>query len=175
LEQKCVCFNLKSCLDMLRTAAVYEGWVRAAIISFKYEGERARAEHLAALAINLLPAFGQHVSLVPVPLHRKRERERGYNQSKLLADAIGRSGGIDVEQLLLRPVATPRQVGLSADERARNVADAFAVSTGIDLCDRRLILVDDVVTTGATLGACAETLKTAGAAWIGALTIAREQ
>jgi len=160
---------------MLRAAAAYQGWVRAAIISFKYEGERARSGHLGALATELLPAFGDNVSLVPVPLHPRRVRERGYNQAALLAEAIGRACGVRVERPILRAVATRRQVGLSANERAQNVIDAFLISPGSRLRDRRFVLVDDVVTTGATLGACARTLRSAGAAWVGALTIARER
>jgi ComF family protein len=171
---RCECHELDPHLDMVRSAAVYENWVRKAIIAFKYEGERARSSHLGDLAVRLVPEFGDAV-LIPVPLHPRRLRERGYNQSALLAHVIGDASGRSVDNALRRIVDTRHQVGLAADERASNVRGAFALTTEADMSGRRCVVVDDVLTTGATLGACAATLKTAGAIWVGALTIARER
>jgi ComF family protein len=175
VDAVCICRELHPALEMLRSAGWYDGWLRSAITSFKYEGERARAAHLAAMTMPLLLDFGLDVELVPVPLHRSRERRRGYNQAQLLAKALGGSTGRNVEPMLLRTVATRRQVGLSAEERATNVNGAFAASAGLDLSGRRFALIDDVFTTGATLGECAATLTAAGASWVGALTIARDR
>jgi ComF family protein len=166
---------LSPALDLVRSAAWYQGWLRTAIASFKYEGESARAAHLSALAVSLVPEFGLDIVLVPVPLHTSRERRRGYNQAERLAVGIGRSTEIAIEQILRRTVSPARQVGLTADQRALNVRGAFAVVAGTDVAGLRFVLIDDVFTTGATLGACATTLKSGGAAWVGALTIARER
>jgi ComF family protein len=111
---------------------------------------------------------------VPVPLHARRERRRGYNQARLLARVAGRSAGIPIEEVLIRTRSTDQQVGLDADARRRNVRGAFAVRDGADISGRRFVLVDDVLTTGSTLGNCAETLVSGGAVWVGAVTLARE-
>jgi ComF family protein len=171
----CRCNELSPDLDLVRSVAFYDGWVRSAISSFKYEGERARAEHLALLAIPLLADIPRPISLVPVPLHRSRQRRRGYNQAELLASVIGRAVGLEVDMVIQRAVATRQQVGLSADERATNVKGAFALATDVAIHGRRFVLVDDVMTTGSTLGACAESLKAGGAIWVGAVTIARDR
>lgn len=171
----CLCREIHPGLDMIRTAAWFEGWLRSAVTSFKYEGEKARAGHLAALAQHHMPAFGADVCLTAVPLHRSRERRRGYNQSALLASQLSQMSGVANERCLRRVVATRRQVGLSADERTINVRGAFALEPLATALGRRFVLVDDVFTTGSTLGECAETLKRAGAVWVGALTIARER
>lgn len=171
----CRCNELSSDLDLVRSVAFYDGWLRSAISSFKYEGERARAEHLGLLAIPLLAEFSPPITLVPVPLHRSRQRRRGYNQAELLAVVIGRAAGFQVDKVVQRAVATRQQVGLSADERATNVKGAFALATGAAIHGRRFVLIDDVMTTGSTLGACAESLKSGGASWVGAVTIARDR
>ncbi|MCC6793403.1 MAG: ComF family protein [Thermomicrobiales bacterium] len=149
--------------------------MREAIISFKYENERARRTHLAAHLIPLLDGAPEGASLVPVPLHPSRLRGRGYNQAELLARAIGTTTGWPVEPALLKARATRPQVGLSAAERATNVRDAFETSRQVDVSGRRFLLIDDVLTTGATLSACADALAAAGARWVGALTIARDR
>jgi ComF family protein len=174
-DAPCICAELSPALDLVRSAAWYHGWLRTAITSFKYEGESARAAHLANLADSLMPEFGADNVLVPVPLHPSRKRRRGYNQAERLAIEIGRSTGIAIEQVLRRTVPTTRQVGLTADQRGINVRGAFAVVAGTDVAGLRFVLIDDVFTTGATLGACAATLKSGGASWVGALTIARER
>ena len=144
-------------------------------MAFKYEGESARATHLANLIAPNLSAFPSDSLLVPVPLHPTRERRRGYNQATLLARELGKSSGLAVAPALLRAVETRQQVGLSAAERAVNVRGAFTRSIGNDLAGQACILIDDVTTTGATLGACAEVLKGAGAGFVGALTVARDR
>ncbi len=105
-------------------------------------------------------------------LHRLRRR--GYNQSAMLAEGAGQRLGLPVLPALHRVRATPRQVGLGAEERRRNVEDAFAVSLETDLVGKRLVLVDDVMTTGSTLEACAAALLSGGAREVRAVTLARE-
>jgi ComF family protein len=159
---------------MVRSAVWYEGWVRPAIQAFKYEGEFARDRHLAELALPLLAEFGPNLLIAPVPLHPRRLKERGYNQSEKLALRISIATGLLITGALYREINTRHQVGLSGHERALNVRDAFLVE-GTDVAGRRVLLIDDVMTTGATLGACASALEDAGATWVSAITVARER
>jgi ComF family protein len=120
-----------------------------------------------------LPAPGPDV-VVPVPLHPRRERERGFNQSLLLAQRVGRALRCPVRSdLLVRTVHTPPQTELSGDARRSNVRKAFAARRPAPLAGRQVLLVDDVFTTGSTAEACARCLKRAGASSVVVLTVAR--
>ncbi len=111
--------------------------------------------------------------IIPVPLHRDRHRKRGFNQAALLAEELSGQINVPMDQTTLtRHRATASQIGLDFDERRRNVDDAFrCVANG--LAGRRVLLVDDVYTSGSTLGACAVTLREGGASSVEALTLAR--
>jgi len=112
--------------------------------------------------------------LVPVPLHHVRRRDRGYNQSAVLAHELGRRMGCPVSFGLLkriRPTAT--QTNLTAKERLSNVGGAFQHKREKRLAGRRVLLVDDIMTTGATVNICAKTLKKGGAASVHVITAAR--
>ena len=110
--------------------------------------------------------------LTPVPLAGRKQRERGYNQSMLIANALADATDTKVENLLLRTIDTPTQTSLKRKERERNVRKAFALAPGISLDPQtRYIIVDDVFTTGATLNACAKTLSKAGAEHVDVVTI----
>ena len=112
-------------------------------------------------------------ALIPVPLHPVRQRERTFNQAAALAQAVGRTLGLPVlEGLLIRARATALQASLHAQARRRNVAGAFALRPSARLRGRRVVLVDDVLTTGATIRACARVLAAAGARRVGVLTFA---
>lgn len=172
---RCHCADLSPALDMLRSVAAYDGWLRQAIVSFKYHDEWSRADHLGqllAMTVRLMPKAD---GIVPVPLHAKRLRQRGFNQSTLLAQVISRHVGVPVCDLLLRAKLTMQQVGLSAVERHHNVAGAFQLRSGQSAQGARFVLIDDVVTTGSTLGACAEALSQGGASFIGAATLAHDR
>ena len=111
--------------------------------------------------------------LVPVPLHPRRLRSRGYNQSALLARELSKKLGLDLDQgLVARTRNTPPQVSASRDDRRENVRDSFRCKGTAER--RAVILVDDVATTGSTLSACAAALKTAGASSVWCLVVARE-
>ena len=110
--------------------------------------------------------------LAPAPMHRHRLRERGYNQSLLLAAVIAESTGSPVADVLIRTRSTATQVGLSQSERQSNVAGAFAARGRLD--GLSVMLIDDVVTTGATLTNCATACRSAGAASVRALVLATE-
>ena len=160
-----------------RAAARYGGLVRDAIHAFKFGGRRGLAEPLgdllAGLGLSALPGAAPD-SLVPVPLHHRRERERGYNQALLVARRLERAWGVPVvTDALVRLTATAPQTHLDAPARRRNVRKAFAVRRPEAIAGRHVVLVDDVLTTGATVGECARVLTRAGASIVGVLTIAR--
>ena len=154
----------------------WEGPLRTAVAELKYRGRRRIAGRLAALLLERpeVEELLQGAALVPVPLHPRRRAERGYNQAELLARALAaRSAAALAPALVIRRRDTPRQTGLSAALRRRNVRGAFAVPRPERVRGRILVLVDDVYTTGATLRACAEALRRAGAAEVRVLTLAR--
>jgi ComF family protein len=155
----------------------YEGALRTLIHELKYRAKRRVAERLAELLVAEATAAGvlpPRAVLVPVPLHPRRLAERGFNQSELLAAAVARRTQLGIQpRALVRRKDTPPQTGLSAAERRRNVAGAFAVRQRARIQERTVVLVDDVLTTGATARACAGVLRQAGAAAVHLLTVAR--
>jgi len=160
-----------------RAALLYGDLVREAIHAFKFGGRGGLAnplgDLLAGLGLSALPGAAPDV-LVPVPLHPRRARERGYNQALLLARRLERAWRVPVvADALVRAVPTLPQADLDAAARRRNVRDAFAVRRPERITGRHVVLVDDVLTTGATAGECARTLYRAGAAAVGVLTVAR--
>jgi ComF family protein len=109
-----------------------------------------------------------------VPLHDTRLRQRGFNQSLLLAQHTGALLGIDVKDALVRTRRTDAQVNLGSEQRTINVAGAFAVQPNISVAGLAIVLIDDVITTGSTLSGCAEALINAGATSVKAASLARE-
>ena len=161
--------------DSLRSPFRFEGTVREAIHRLKYKGERASSGLLAGLMAEYLERNPAPVdALIPVPLHPRRLRSRGYNQSALLAREIGRRLHLPVGEDLLVRVRNPRpQVETqSQQERRSNVAGSFAGNA--DATGLAALLIDDVAATGSTLSECALALKAAGAVRVHALTLARE-
>jgi len=161
-------------IDGVRAVAYFDGTLREAIHHFKYYNRQALAVPLGQLMGDYwerspLPAE----IIVPVPLHPDRLRERGYNQATLLARELGKSIGLPVAEISLARVrATRPQVELRAQERKENVRDAFRCSNA-ELKGKRILLIDDVCTTGATLEACSIALRQVGARSIWAFTLAR--
>jgi ComF family protein len=148
--------------------------LRGAIVQFKYHGEWARAVHLGEPLASTIALLHQVDALVPVPLHDSRLRQRGFNQSLLLAQEAGGLLGMDVKESLIRTRRTDAQVNLGAEERKANVTGAFAVQPNLPIAGLSVVLIDDVVTTGSTLSACADALVAAGAASVMAASLARE-
>jgi ComF family protein len=152
-----------------------DGDARELVHRLKYDGLSAMGEPMAALMLAEAHAQSFGVTIVvPVPLHRGRERSRGYNQSRLLAAPIARALGLPLDARAVRRTraTAPLANAMDRDERRRIVAGAFAAdptrATG-----QHVLLVDDVTTTGATLDACAAALLDAGAATVRCLTFAR--
>ena len=159
--------------DWARAAGLYAGPLRDAVQRFKFGRRPALARPLAALVLEqCAAAVPARAVLVPIPLARERERERGFNQAALVAERVARGLGAPLrERWLARTRATAPQTELDAVERRANVRGAFVASTAAAGAD--VVLVDDVLTTGATAGECARALRAAGAASVGLLTVAR--
>jgi ComF family protein len=142
--------------------------------AFKYRGDRTMGRAFALLLTPSLAQLGRVDALVAVPLHRSRFRERGYNQAQEIARVLARAlGAPAVMRGVARHVATPAQAGQGAPERRRSVARAFRVAR--DFSGKQIAIVDDVVTTGATVNALAVELKAAGAARCVVLAVARTE
>jgi ComF family protein len=166
------CRRRRVAIDRGRAVGVYDGALRQILHAFKYEGRRT----IAAPVARLMAQAGQQLLatadvVVPVPLHRRRERSRGFNQARDLALQVGSP----VADILRRTRPTPSQTDLPAARRHANVRGAFVLAPlGRAAIDGRIVvLIDDVSTTGATLEACARALKDAGAREVRALTAAR--
>jgi len=173
-RSQCGCRNRLKALSRLRSAAAYEGPVEVAVQMFKYRGWRRLAEPLALLMAERLVVEGLAARwAVAVPLHSSRQRQRGFNQSELLARelrkrlALARPPGE-----LVRTRATPPQVGHDRRWRLDNVRDAFEWR-GPPLDARAILLIDDVATTGATLEACAAALRAGGSGSVMGVCVAR--
>ena len=161
--------------DEARAALAYGGTARRLILSLKH-GDRTELAPGAARWIHrrARDVLGPETLFVPVPIHRWRLLKRRYNQSALLADALSRlSGGTFAPMALHRHRETPSQEGRGTAERFANLDDAISPGRDAQLADRHVALVDDVMTSGATLTACAEVLRRAGAARITVLLLAR--
>lgn len=158
-----------------RACGVYEGALRAAVLTLK------REPHVSARLARLLQETQRRAPLseatrvLPVPLHAERERERGFNQAALLARSLAAAAGLPLDEWsLVRATHTARhRAGMDARARRETVADAFRVVRPRMVSGERVLLVDDVFTTGATVSSCAAALRAAGAAEVFVLTIAR--
>ena len=164
-------------LLQLEWCAPFAGSVRAALHQLKYAGERRLARPLGDAVARRWARVGQGTTMiVPVPVHAQRERQRGYDQAALIAEAAAGALGLPCLRALERARATVAQFELGRDERASNVTGAFRVRRGsTSLAGRWVLLVDDVVTTGSTLAACATALEEAGTLAVSAIAVARER
>ncbi len=161
-------------LDEVWSAYWFDDNMKALIHGLKYEGRRGVGRRLGEGVFNLLGdefSTGRYGLLIPIPLHWNQRRRRGYNQAKVLADQLGRLWHIAVGQrCLVRRRPTQSQTGLSIQERRANVAGSFRVTGKGN--GRNVLLVDDVLTTGATASACGLALKEGGYGRISVLTVA---
>lgn len=159
-------------LDACVSAYAYDRTARRLVRVLKYQNVVQAADALADGMAQVLPPE-QFDGLVPVPLHKRRQRTRGFNQAHALCQALSTRTGLPVVEALARTRDTRTQTELSRHLRAENVRDAFIVQGSV--AGKRLVLIDDVFTTGATSQACAHALKEAGAVHICLLTAARAE
>ena len=151
----------------------YEGVLRELIHLFKYGRMKPLSKTLSAHLASALPRDQRFDLVIPMPLHWRREWQRGFNQSELLARATARRCGIPMVKAVRRVRATTTQAGLSHARRRENVAGAFRVKKPAAVEGRHVLLIDDVMTTGATASACARAIKRAGAKSVTLLALAR--
>ncbi len=180
LDARGVCAACRSGLrgfDYAASFGIYEGSLRSLIHLYKYSGMKPLARRLAGYLDRAMSVEERFDAVVPVPLHWRKQWHRGFNQAELLAMHVARHRGIPVLNALRRKRATAAQASLASAGRRRNVEGAFALKRGAGwtarLAGRKILLIDDVMTTGATAGACAAALKRAGAKSVSLLTLAR--
>jgi ComF family protein len=168
--------------DRAASFGLYEGPLRSLIHLYKYSGMKPLARTLAGYMERAISIDERFDAVVPVPLHWRRQWDRGFNQAELLARYIAKRRGIPVLRALRRKRATATQAGLASAGRRRNVAGAFVLRSNAlrsyakpdpRLAGRKILLIDDVMTTGATASACASALKRGGALSVSLLTLAR--
>ena len=165
-------------LLQLEWCAAFNGVTRDALHAIKYSGEQRLAEPLGRAVARRWGAVGVGATLVTnVPVHADRAKQRGYDQAELIGRVVARHLDLPFIALLRRARATIAQFDLDRRDRARNVRGAFAVKAAREryVSGVWVLLVDDVVTTGATLAACAAALDAAGALGVSAVTVARER
>jgi ComF family protein len=160
-------------INRLISVYPFHGWIRDAIHRLKFEGERARAPMLASQVAHVENELRDADGIVPVPMHPRRMAARGFNQSELLAIQISEIYGIPMVRALERIEDRGSQVGRNSPDRWEAVEGVFACSNGKQIRNRRLIVLDDVITTGATISSCAQELIRGGAAEVRGLSIAR--
>jgi ComF family protein len=159
--------------DTVYTFGSYEHTLRELIHLFKYSQIRPLAGPLGALIARAIPREHRFDLIVPMPLHWKKRWSRGYNQSELLAKEIARRWGVPVGNIVRRVKPTAPQAGLSNSKRRLNVRGAFRMRKRANVKGLRMLLIDDVLTTGATASACASVLKRAGASHVAVAVVAR--
>ena len=170
------CQDWQADIDGIRAPFCFDGAIRSAVHQLKYRNLRAIAPALAQLMSEYLAS--NHLDgdvLIPVPLHDKRLRERGYNQSALLAKELGTLMNLPVDEtsLVRDKFVLPQARTTSVEERRANVIGVFACR-GDGVRGKKVLLIDDVATSGSTMNACASVLKSAGAIAVWGLALARE-
>jgi ComF family protein len=171
------CIEARPHYNQARAAVSFETIIMDAIHKFKYGRSMSLGNALGSFMADFaFPDFDltEYSLLMPVPLHVKKLRQRGFNQSLLLARALGKKHNLPVNfSLLKRSKFTLSQTGLHKNEREKNIKGAFIVTDKEKIVGEKIILIDDVYTTGATINECAKTLVKAGAEKVAALTLAR--
>jgi len=176
LDETGRCALCRLCLqgfDAVYSYGSYEGTLRELVHLFNYGGVRPLAGTFGKFLVQALPRETAFDVIVPMPLHWFKKWQRGFNQSDLLAREISKKWGVPVRTVVRRQKATRPQAGLTNSKRRANMSGAFKIPRGRSLAGIRVLLVDDVVTTGATASACARVLKRAGAAHVAFLALAR--
>lgn len=167
-------------VDKVRSIAVFEGSMRGIIHLFKYKSKLALAHYISELTIDRIidneeftGVIKDNECIIPVPLYKRKKREREYNQAEVIAKGINRYLGKQyLSNCLFRRKNTISQSNLDKKQRMLNVKNVFAVYSNGEIAGKKILLIDDVFTTGATINECAKVLLEAGALKVRALTIA---
>ena len=168
-----VCRSGGLTFDACNSFGNYEGALRSLIHLFKYGKVESLAKPLGRFVASALPVDTGIDLAMAMPMHWRKRWERGFNQAELLTREVAKQRRIPVSHELRRTRYTKAQAGLTGQKRQENLTSSFAVKHAAAVRGKRILLVDDVMTTGATLQAASETLKSAGAAYVCALTLAR--
>lgn len=160
-----------------RSVAIYDGVMRECIHLLKYEKKMALSRPLGKMMADLIKGYiskEEFDLIVPVPLHHKKKKERGFNQAELLSNEVGKTVGVPVNAKdLIKHRSTPSQTDLSKKQRITNVKNSFRIRQKDPFFYKRILLIDDVFTTGATINECSKVLLLADAKSVFALTLAR--
>jgi ComF family protein len=168
-----VCRESQVNFDFAYSFGSYEGSLRQLIHLFKYAKIEPLAVPLSRLLARAMPVGECFDLVVGMPMHWRKRWERGFNQAELLALPLAQRFGLPLAKNLTRTRYTKSQASLSEAQRQQNLRDSFGVRRAAEIAGKRILLVDDVFTTGATLRASASALKRAGATHVSALTLAR--
>jgi len=171
------CLKVKFNFDRAFSPCRYEGTIKKLIRDFKYTGDDYLGEGLGKIMNEFIKEYNLPIAemdfIIPIPLHKSRLREREFNQAQILSDQIGREfNKMVLPQVLMRTKATKTQAELNAEERLLNVENGFRVIRPELVRERNLLLIDDVLTTGATANQAAASLKGSGARRVALLTLA---
>ena len=169
---RCVsCLGKSFEFDKNTATFLYDELIRDLLLKLKFTRKKQIAHSLGQLWAAHVKDIPKDVSLVPLPMHAKKKRERGFNQAEVLAKALGKKFGVSVVNAVERVVDTPPQSGLHPRQRVDNIKGAFAVVKAENAKGKNYIVVDDIYTTGASLNECARVLKDAGAKSVCGLTL----
>lgn len=163
---------------IIRSVFQYKDAAVSLVHAFKFRGRRSAARTAGTwmgFAMDRYPEFERPDALVPMPLHPRRRRERGYNQALLLAETLSQTISVPVEELLRRTRPTKPQWALGREARRDNLEGAFALAAAPERIEgRRLLLIDDVCTSGSSFEACAKVLNATDASWVGGYALVRQ-
>ncbi|MBI3553446.1 MAG: ComF family protein [Elusimicrobia bacterium] len=163
---------------LIRAVFQYKDAAVSLVHAFKFRGRRSAARTAGTwmgFALDRYPELEAPDALVPMPMHPARRRERGYNQASLLAETLSAVAQVPVEELVSRKRATKPQWALGREQRAKNLDGAFCVCAPEDkVKGKRLLLIDDVCTSGSSFESCAKVLNEAGASWVGGYALVRQ-
>jgi ComF family protein len=173
-QERCtVCRESQVTFNAAYSFGSYEGPLRDLIHLLKYAKVESLAGPLSRMMLSAAPPQGSFDLVVAMPMHWRKRWERGFNQAELLAAPIARWYGVKLSRCLRRSRYTKAQAGLGQRERLANLDDSFSVRSREAVAGKRILLIDDVFTTGATLRAATAVLKAAGVSYVSALTLAR--